>query len=494
MKKLAFNNKKYLKIQREEINKRIKMFDDKLYLEFGGKLFDDYHASRVLPGFEPDSKLQMLLSMKEKVEIVIVVNTNDINSNKVRNDYGITYQSDVERLIDAYKDVGLYVGSVVFSFYYESQLVSAFIKKLNKNGIKTYRHYKINGYPHNIPLIVSEDGLGKNEYIETSRPLVVITAPGPGSGKMATCLSQLYHDNKNGIRAGYAKYETFPIWNLALNHPLNLAYEAATVDLKDVNMIDPFHLEQFDVKAVNYNRDVEVFPLLKAIFEKIYGESPYLSPTMMGVNMVGFAIQNEQVAIKCSQDEIIRRYYQAKKNNYYDKYDDSCVEKIEMLMNNLGISVDNRKCVQAALKKSEKAKAPAMAIELPNGKVVTAKSSDSFSSSAALILNAIKCLGKIDDSIPLISPTVIKPIQSLKQDILKSNSLKMHAEEVLTALAIQATTNSLSDFALRQVAKLKNCQAHSSVIISKADLSTLKKIGIEVTEESVSNTKKLYIK
>lgn len=494
MKKLAFNNKKYLKIQREEINKRIKMFDGKLYLEFGGKLFDDYHASRVLPGFEPDSKLQMLLGLKDKVEIVIVVNSNDINSNKVRSDTGITYQSEVERLIDAYKDVGLYVGSVVFSFFFDDLNINQFIKKLNKNGIKTYKHYKINGYPHNIPLIVSEEGLGKNEYIETSRPLVVVTAPGPGSGKMATCLSQLYHDNKQGVRAGYAKYETFPIWNLPIKHPLNLAYEAATVDLHDVNMIDPFHLEHFNVQAVNYNRDVEVFPLLKAIFEKIYGESPYLSPTMMGVNMVGFAIEDEERAILASKNEIIRRYYLAKKNNFYDKYDDSCVEKIEMLMNTLGITSANRKCVGAALKKSEKTGVPCMAIELNNGKVITAKSSDSFSSSAALILNAIKVLGKIDDSIPLITPAVLAPIQKLKRSLLKSNSIKMHAEDVLTALAIQATTNSLSDFALKQVVKLKGSQAHSSVIISKADLNTLKKLGIDVTEESVPNTKKLYVK
>ncbi|MBR2506404.1 MAG: DUF1846 domain-containing protein [Bacilli bacterium] len=494
MKKLAFNNKKYLKIQREEINKRIKMFDDKLYLEFGGKLFDDFHASRVLPGFEPDSKLQMLLGLKDKVEIVIVVNTNDINSNKVRNDIGITYQNETERLIDAFKDSGLYVSSVVFSFYYETSLVETFIKKLNKNGIKTYKHYKINGYPQNIPLIVSEDGLGKNEYIETTRPLVVITAPGPGSGKMATCLSQLYHDNRNGIRAGYAKYETFPIWNLPLKHPLNLAYEAATVDLHDVNMIDPFHLEKFNVQAVNYNRDVEVFPLLKAIFEKIYGESPYSSPTMMGVNMVGFAIKDEEAAIKASKDEIIRRYFQAKKNNFYDKYDDSCLEKIEMLMNHLGITVNDRKCVPAALKKAEKTGAPSMAIELPNGKIVTAKSSNSFSSSAALLLNAIKVLGKIDDSLTLISPNVIQPIQKIKGQLIHANSTKLHAEEVLIALAIQATTNSLSEFALKQIKKLKGCQAHSSVIISKADLSTLKKLGIEVSEESVPNTKKLFVR
>ena len=342
MKKIAFDNEYYLRIQRNEIAKRISLFGDKLYLEFGGKLFDDYHASRVLPGFKPDSKLKMLLGIKEKAEIIIVVNSEDINANKVRNDIGITYQAEVERLIDAFNEVDLYVSSVVLSFYRETPLIEAFKNKLEKNNIRVYKHYKINGYPQNIPLIVSEDGLGKNEYIETTRPLVVITAPGPGSGKMATCLSQLYHENKKGIRAGYAKYETFPIWNLPLKHPVNLAYEAATIELNDINMIDPYHLEKYGEMATNYNRDVEVFPLLKAIFEKIYGESPYHSPTDMGVNMVGFAIKNNDVAIKASKDEIIRRYYQAKKNNYYGKFSDECVEKEEMIMNQLDVSPSNR--------------------------------------------------------------------------------------------------------------------------------------------------------
>ena len=494
MKKVAFDNKLYLKIQREEINKRIKRFDNKLYLEFGGKLFEDYHASRVLPGFEPNTKMQMLLGLKDKAEIVVVVNTNDINSNKVRNDTGITYQDEAERLIDAFRELGLFVSSVVFSFYYESELANTFINKLEKNGVKTFKHYKINGYPQNIPLIVSEDGLGKNEYVQTTRPLVVVTAPGPGSGKMAFCLSQLYHDNKSGVNAGYAKYETFPIWNLPLKHPLNVAYEAATVDLNDVNMIDPYHAEKYGVLAVNYNRDVEVFPLLKAIFEKIFGESPYLSPTDMGVNMAGFAIKNEALAKKASEDEIIRRYYQVKKNNFYGKYKDECVDKVEMLMQHLNISPNDRKCVSAALKKSEKCKAPAMALELQNGKIITAKSSSNFSSSAALILNAIKTVGKIDDSIPLISPNILTPIQDVKRKLLISPSVKMHVDDVLIALAIQATTNSLSEYALKQLGKLRGCQAHSSVIISKADLASLKKLGIEVSEESIPNTKKLYIR
>ena len=494
MKKMAFDNDYYLKIQRNEINKRINQFGDKLYLEFGGKLFDDYHASRVLPGFKPDSKLKMLLGIKEKVEIVIVVNFEDINANKVRNDIGITYQAEVERLIDAFNEVDLYVSSVVLSFYKDTPLIDTFIKKLEKNNIKTYKHYKINGYPHNIPLIVSEDGLGKNEYIETTRPLVVITAPGPGSGKMATCLSQLYHENKKGIRAGYAKYETFPIWNLPLKHPVNLAYEASTIELNDVNMIDPFHLEKYNVQAVNYNRDVEVFPLLKAIFEKIYGESPYHSPTDMGVNMIGFAIKNNDVAIKASSDEIIRRYYQALKNNFYGKFDDVCVEKEQMLMNQIGVTLANRKCVGACLKKAEKENVPCIAIELNNGKVITGKRSLLFGAPAAAILNALKSLAKIDDSLSLLSRNVIEPIQKLKVDDLKNHNPRLHAEEVLIALAIQATTNTLSEFALKQLPKLKGCQAHSSIILSESDLNTFKKLGIDITEEPVSFAKKLYTK
>ena len=494
MKRIAFDNEHYLKIQRNEINKRISLFGDKLYLEFGGKLFDDFHASRVLPGFKPDSKLKMLLGLKDKAEIVIVVNSDDINANKVRNDIGITYQAEVERLIDAFNEVELYVSSVVLSFYQDTPLIDAFIKKLEKNNIKTYKHYKINGYPQNIPLIVSEEGLGKNEYIETTRPLVILTAPGPGSGKMATCLSQLYHENKKGIRAGYAKYETFPIWNLPLKHPVNLAYEAATIELNDVNMIDPFHLEKYNELAVNYNRDVEVFPLLKAIFEKIYGESPYHSPTDMGVNMIGFAIKNNDVAIKASQDEIIRRYYQALKNNYYGKFDDVCVEKEEMLMNQIGVSTSNRKCVSACLKKAEKEKVPCIAIELNNGQIVTGKRSPLFGAPAAVLLNALKKLAKIDDSLTLISRNVIEPIRHLKVDDLNNHNPRLHAEEVLIALAIQATTNTLSEFALKQLPKLKGCQVHSSIILSESDLNTFKKLGMDVTEEPISYAKRLYTK
>jgi uncharacterized protein (UPF0371 family) len=494
MNKLAFDNNYYLNIQRDEIMKRIDSFGDKLYLEFGGKLFDDYHASRVLPGFKPDSKLSMLLGLKDKTEIVIVVNADDINSNKVRNDLGITYQSEVERLIDAYNEVDLYVSSVVLSFYQDSPLIEAFKNKLEKNHINVYKHYKINGYPQNIPLIVSEDGLGKNEYIKTTKPLVVITAPGPGSGKMATCLSQLYHDNKLGVRAGYAKYETFPVWNLSLKHPVNLAYEAATVDLNDINMIDPYHLETYGKLAVNYNRDVEVFPLLKAIFTKIYGSSPYQSPTDMGVNMVGFAIIDDAKACEASKDEIIRRYYQSLKLNYLGKFSDESVEKIEMLMNQLGITTNDRKCVEACLEKSKDEETPVMSLELPCGEVITGKRTKLFGAPAALLLNTLKILANINDSIPLLSPGVIGPIQELKTSCLKNHNPRLHAEEILIALAIQANTNPLSEIALKQLPKLRGLQSHSSTILPESDLNTFKKLGIEVTEEPVSISKRLYIK
>jgi len=491
MKKLAFDCDKYLKIQTENINKRIASFGDKLYLEFGGKLFDDYHASRVLPGFKPDAKLKALLKLKDKAEIVIVVNSDDINSNKVRNDTGITYQLEVERLIDAFKETGLYVSSVVLSFYKESPLVDEFVNKLEKNNIKYYKHYKINGYPQNIPLIVSEDGLGKNEYIETTKPLVVVTAPGPGSGKMATCLSQLYHDNKRGIKAGYAKFETFPVWNLPLKHPVNLAYESATVDLSDVNMIDPFHLQSYGIMSTSYNRDVEAFTLLKDIFEKIYGESPYKSPTDMGVNMVGFAISNEEAAIEASKNEIIRRYYQALKFNFLGKYDDESVEKAKFILNQVGVEPKDRKCVIACYKKAEKEKVPAMAIEL-GGKIVTGKRSELFSAPAALLLNSIKALAKIDDSLQLISPSVIKPIIDLKVNSLGNRNPRIRISEVLIALAIQAPTNSLSELALSQLPKLKGTQAHSSVLLDSQDLISLKKLGVDVTEEPVSFAHHLY--
>lgn len=494
MKKEAFDNNKYLKIQRESILKRISKFGDKLYLEFGGKLFDDYHASRVLPGFKPDSKLQMLLGIKERVEMVVVVNANDIISNKVRNDTLITYQEEVERLIDTYKEVGLYVSSVVISFYVENASIKTFINKLKRNDIKVYRHYKINGYPQNIPLIVSKDGLGKNEYIQTSKPLVVVTAPGPGSGKMATCLSQLYHDHKNGINAGYAKYETFPVWNLSLNHPVNLAYEAATIDLNDINMIDPFHLDKYGIPAVNYNRDVEVFPLLKNIFEQIYGESPYYSPTDMGVNMVGFAISDDKKVAEACYNEIIRRYYQTKKNVYLGRLNEDSIEKMEILMNKAGVKISDRKVIEAALVDSKKENEPSVALELSNGKIVVGHRSELFGACAACLLNALKTLGKIDKKMFLLMPMVIEPLKEMKIKYLHRSNSRLRAEEVLLALSIQSKTNPLADQALKQLPKLVGCEAHSSTLLSEVDLQTLNRLGIRVTEEPISYKKKLYTK
>ncbi len=492
MKKIAFDNEKYLKIQREEIMKRISQFDDKLYLEFGGKLFDDFHAERVLPGFKHDTKLKMLLGLKDKAEIVIVVNSNDIQNNKMREDLGLTYEAEVLRLIDSFRSVDLLVSSVVLSKYQEQPLTLIFKKKLENLGIKTYLHYPINGYPQNIPLVVSEDGLGKNEYIETTRPLVVVTAPGPGSGKMATCLSQLYHENKRGIRAGYAKYETFPIWNISLNHPVNLAYEAATLDLNDVNMIDPFHLEAYGKLTVNYNRDIEVFPLLKNIFERIYGLSPYNSPTDMGVNMAGFCICDDEAAQDASRNEIIRRYYAALKNKFYGKYSEEAVNKAIMLMNQASIDVNSRKCVGVCLEKAQENEIPYMAIELPNGKIVTGKTSSLFRSPAALILNTLKELANIDDSLMLISHNIIEPIQNLKINSLGHRNPRLHLDEVLIALAISATTSPLAELALKQLPKLEGLQAHSATILSDVDLNCLKKLGIQVTEEPVVRIKNLY--
>ena len=493
-KKIAFDNKKYLKIQRQEILKRIKSFGGKLYLEFGGKLFDDFHASRVLPGFEPDSKLQMLLTLKDDAEIVMAVNANDIKSNKVRNDLGITYQSEVERLIDAYQEAGLYVSSVVFCFFEESQVLKTFAQKLRKNGIKVYKHYKIDGYPHNLVSVFGSNGFEKNDYVETTKPLIVVTAPGPGSGKMAVCLSQLYHDMNRGIKSGYAKYETFPVWNLPLSHPVNLAYEAATVDLADVNMIDPYHLAAYGKTTTNYNRDIETFPLLKTIFEKIYGSSPYQSPTDMGVNMVGFAIINDNAACEASKQEVIRRYYQARKNVYLGKFADDTITKEESLMTALGISVDDRPTVKACLDKAAKCKERVVAIELPNGKIITGKRSILLGAPAAMLLNTLKYLGKIDDSIHLISPHVVTPMADLKTGPLKKENPRIRSEEILIALAIQASSNPLAELALKQIPKLKGSEAHCSCILSDADLRTLTALGINVTEEPVGYAHKLYFK
>lgn len=492
--KVAFDNDKYLSFQSRKILNRVEKFGNKLYLEFGGKLFDDFHACRVLPGFLPDAKLQMLLSIKDKVEVVITINAKDIEKNKIRGDLNINYESEVLRLIDAFRASGLLVGSVCITHYSSSPQVDAFKTKLNNLGIKTYLHYEIKGYPHNIDHIISEDGFGKNEYIETSRPIVVVTAPGPGSGKMGTCLSQLYHENKRGIKAGYAKYETFPIWNLNIKHPINLAYEAATADLKDVNMIDPYHLEAYGEMAVNYNRDVEIFPVVRSMFEAIYGDCPYKSPTDMGVNMIGFAICDEDAAIKASKDEIIRRYLNTLVDIRNGKATEEASDKIALLMRRLNIGVANRKCVAKALEKAELSNTVSMALELEDGTIVTAKTSALLSAPAALILNALKHLAGISDDLLLISPSIIEPISKLKINDLGNKNPRLHLDEVLIALAISATTNPLADLAIKQLGNLAYTQAHATVILPQVDLNILKKLKINVTTEPVVYAHKLYVK
>lgn len=481
MKAIGFDNNKYLEIQSQHIQQRIAQFDNKLYLEMGGKLFDDFHASRVLPGFLPDSKIKMLMQLSDQVEIVIVINATDIEKSKVRGDIGITYDADVLRLIDAFRGNGLYVGSVVIAQYSGQATADTFHKRLESLGVKVFLHYPIEGYPSNIPHIVSDEGFGKNEYVETTRPLVVVTAPGPGSGKMATCLSQLYHEYRRGIKAGYAKFETFPIWNLPLKHPVNLAYEAATADLNDVNMIDPFHLEAYNETAVNYNRDVEAFPVLNAILEKISGTSPYKSPTDMGVNMAGRCIIDDDACQEASRQEIIRRYFHTMCDQRLGRVEESAVVKLELLMSRAGVSVDDRPVVAAALKRAEMTEMPAAAIELPDGRVITGKTSSLLGASAAALLNALKALGGIDHKILLISPNVIEPIQNLKTHHLGNHNPRLHTDEVLIALSICATLNPVAGQALQQLSKLRDCEAHSTVILSAVDDSTFRKLGVRLT-------------
>ena len=490
--KIGFDNDKYLSMQSEHIKERISKFDNKLYLEFGGKLFDDYHASRVLPGFAPDSKLKMLMQLSEHAEIVIVISAGDIEKNKIRGDLGITYDLDVIRLIDSFKERGFFVGSVVITQYSGQNSANIFKSKLENLGIKVYIHYPIEGYPSNIPLIVSDEGYGKNEYIETSRPLVIITAPGPGSGKMATCLSQLYHEHKRGIHAGYAKFETFPIWNIPLKHPVNLAYEAATADLNDVNMIDPFHLEAYGETTVNYNRDVEIFPVLSAIFERIFGKCPYQSPTDMGVNMVGNCIIDDEVCREASKQEIIRRYYQALERHLEGENNDDEVFKLELLMKQAGISTENRKATTAALNCAKETGAPAVALELEDGKIITGKTSDLLGASAALMLNTLKEFANIPHEVHVISPAAIEPIQKLKTEYLGSQNPRLHTDEVLIALSSTAATSDLAKLALAQLPKLKGCQVHSSVMLSAVDKKIFKKLGVQLTCEAVYEHKKLY--
>ncbi len=490
--KIGFDNEKYLQLQSEHIRERINHFDNKLYLEFGGKLFDDYHASRVLPGFAPDSKLKLLMQLSDQAEIVIVISAGDIEKNKIRGDLGITYDTDVLRLMNSFQEQGLYVGSVVITQYSGQTSADHFKARLEKLKIKVYTHYNIEGYPSNIPLIVSDDGYGKNDYIETSRPLVIITAPGPGSGKMATCLSQLYHEHKRGIHAGYAKFETFPIWNIPLKHPINLAYEAATADLNDVNMIDPFHLDAYGVTTVNYNRDVEIFPVLDAIFEKIYGENPYKSPTDMGVNMVGNCICDDDVCREASNQEIIRRYYSALKGLAEGTSVEEEVYKIKLLMNQAHITIEERKVIQAALTRAEETGSPATALELEDGTIITGKTTKLLGASAALLLNALKTLAGLSDELHLISPTVIEPIQKLKTNYLGSRNPRLHTDEVLIALSICAATDKNAQLALEQIPKLQGCQAHSSVMLSTVDMKQFKKLGIQLTSEANFEKQKPY--
>ena len=483
MVKIGFDNEKYLQMQSQHIKERIAQFGGKLYLEFGGKLYDDNHASRVLPGFQPDSKLRMLLQLKDQVEMVIAINADDIEKNKIRGDLGITYDRDVIRLIGVFRDFGLYVSSVVLTRFRGQTLATAFQSRLEGMGIRVYHHYSIEGYPANTAYVVSEEGFGKNDYIETTRSLVVVTAPGPGSGKLATCLSQVYHENQRGIKAGYAKFETFPIWNIPLNHPVNLAYEAATADLNDVNMIDPFHLEAYGQTTVNYNRDVEAFPILEALFEKIMGKCPYKSPTDMGVNMVGNCIFDDEAVKFASRQEIIRRYYVAACDLKQGKCDEEVVRKLELLMRKANVSPEERTTVAPALRREAETGDAAAAMELPDGTIVTGRTTDLLGASSALLLNALKTLSNLPDEMHLMSPVVLDPIQHLKVAHLGNRNPRLHTDETLIALSICAATNPLAELAMEQLSKLKGCEVHSTVILSPVDEKVFKRLGINLTCE-----------
>ncbi len=492
MGKTGFDNEKYIELQSQNIRDRIKMFGGKLYMEFGGKLFDDFHAARVLPGFEPDAKVKMLLNLKDEAEIVIAINADAIEKNKRRGDLGITYDLDTLRLIDAFREIGLYVGSVVITRYTGQPLAQVFENRLKALGIKVYKHYPIEDYPYNIQHIISDGGFGKNDFIETSRELVIVTAPGPGSGKMATCLSQLYHEHKRGIKAGYAKFETFPVWSIPLKHPVNIAYEAATADLNDVNMIDPFHLEAYGKTTVNYNRDIEIFPVLNAMLEGILGESPYKSPTDMGVNMVGFAISDNDVVCTAAKQEILRRYYSSLVSARQGMSEESDASKIELLMKQAGVTVEDRAVIKPALNKAEETGAPATAIELPDGRIITGKTSSLLGSASAMLLNALKVLSDIPDEVNLISPKIIEPMQKLKTEILGNHNPRLHTDEILIALSICAATDSLAKKALDNAYKLMGCEAHSTVILSRVDENVFRKLGVNLTCEPKYQTKKLY--
>ncbi len=490
MQGIGFDNKKYIRLQSQNIRKRVAKFS-KLYLEFGGKLFDDFHASRVVPGFEPDTKIKMLLKLKDRVEMMLVINANDIEKNKMRGDLGITYSQDLMRLIDAFRLVGLEVGSVVITHFAKQENAVKLRKTLEKDGIRVAYHYPIDNYPNDIDTILSKNGFGRNEYIETSKEIVVITAPGPGSGKMATCLSQMYHDNLKGIKSGYAKFETFPVWNLPLNHPINLAYEAATLDLNDVNMIDPFHLDAYGKIAVNYNRDVETFPVLNDLLMRITGKQVYKSPTDMGVNMLGFAISDEAVCIKASYDEILRRYYDTLVSIRKNGSGEEQLLKIETIMKKAGIEKADRKVVGAATDLAQKTKEPACAIELSDGRIITGKTSKLLGAASACMLNAIKEAAGLPD-IHLLSQFVLEPIQELKTTYLHGNNPRLHTDEVLLAIAISSRTSEMCLAALKALPLLKNAEIHSSVILSEVDVKTIKKLGMHLTQEPIYQTKKLY--
>ena len=479
--KHGFDNDKYLRIQSEHISERVAQFGNKLYLELGGKLFDDYHASRVLPGFEPDSKLKMLSKLSDRIEIVIVISATDIEKNKVRGDLGITYDMDVLRLRKEFQNRGFMVGSVVITHYNGQSSADAFRAKLERMGIRTYCHYMIDGYPTNVKLIASDEGFGKNDYIETTRPLVIVTAPGPGSGKMAVCLSQLYNEHKRGIQAGYAKFETFPVWSLPLKHPVNIAYEAATADLNDVNMIDPFHLDAYGKTAINYNRDIEIFPVLNALFEGIYGESPYKSPTDMGVNMVGFCISDDEVCREASKNEIVLRYFHALNKLAQGDGNEAEVDKIELLFKQAGIDTSYRKPIAVARERAERSGRPCSAIELQDGSIISAETSDLLGPSAALILNAIKYLAGIDHSVKLIPQELIEPIQHTKTAYLRGHNPRLHTDEVLVALSVLSTRDENARKALEQLPELKGCQVHSTVMLGEVDHKIFKKLGVGLT-------------
>lgn len=490
----AFDSEKYLTLQRDHILERISQFDGKLYMEFGGKMLEDYHAARVLPGYEPDNKIKLLKELKDQVEIVITINANNIEHSKARGDLGISYDQEVFRLIDTFNALDIYVGSVVITQYNNQAATDLFRKQLDKNDIASYLHYPIKGYPTDINHIISAEGMGKNDYIKTSRNLIVVTAPGPGSGKLATCMSQIYHDQINGITSGYAKFETFPVWNLPLHHPVNLAYEAATADLDDVNMIDPFHLETYGKTAVNYNRDIEVFPVLNRTFERILKQSPYASPTDMGVNMVGYSIVDEKATIEASKQEIIRRYYQTLVDFKAERVSASAVKKIELLMNDIGVSPEDRKVTVVAREKAEKTGAPALALELPDGQIVTGKTSELFGPTAAVVINAIKKLAHIDKQTHLIEPEYVKPIQGLKVEHLGSQNPRLHSNEILIALAITAMNSPEADLAMKELGKLNGGEAHSTVTLTDEDKNVLRKLGVNVTFDPVYQQNKLYHK